>query len=394
MKMKGHAMKKRPMGLPAPMILLFAPLLALWWVDSLRASVPKDDWSSLRTGHEVFVAACATCHGARGAGVDRSFRGFETDPPDFTDCSFSSREKNSDWVGVVTEGGPLKGFSSMMPSFSQVLSREQIEAVVEYAKGFCSEKRWPPGEFNLAKPLYTGKAFPEDEVAFSVSAAADSPFSIEGKLAVATRVGARHQLEAAITGGARQIEMEDEDGQVSQRWGEGAGDIALGWKGVLWHHLPAGTIGSLALDAFLPTGDEKDGFSHGIFLFKPALAIAQIIPFVGFVQLQAGAYLSTRVDVLSHELFWRGAVGHTFRKDGYRRAFTPMVEFLGGTEWSDDAPVEWDVAPQLQIALSRRQHVRLGAGAKMPLTNFDERSIEVKAYLVWDWYDGGFTEGW
>lgn len=387
-------MSHRSLAFRVAVSLICGTVLVLWWVETLQAAVPADDWSSLRTGDQVFAAACATCHGARGRGVDRSIRGFEIDPPDFTDCKFTSREPKTDWVGIATEGGPLKGFSAMMPSFGKVLSRQQLEAAVDHAKGFCPQRRWPPGEFNLAKPLYTGKAFPEDEVALSVSATVNEPVSVMGKFVVAARVGARHQLEAVIEGGAHQIETVYNDGTVSRRWGEGAGDIALAWKGVLWHSLPAGTIGSLSLDVFFPTGDEQDGLSDGIFKLEPALRIGQIVPYVGFIQLQGGAELSTDLDTAPHGVFWRAAVGHTFRRDGYRRAFSPMVEILGSTELEDKAPVDWDIAPQLQIALSKRQHIRLGAGAKLPLTDFDERQIELKAYLIWDWYDGSLSEGW
>lgn len=166
------------------------------------------------------------------------------------------------------------------------------------------------------------------------------------------------------------------------------------WKSVLWHSLRAGTIGSVTLDVFFPTGDKEDGFSEGIFLFEPALAMAQLLPYVGFLQLQGGAELSTQTDDVPHVVFWRVAFGHTFRKGGFGRSWSPMVEVLGATEIADGAAVEWDIVPQLQVALSKRQHIRFAAGVRLPLTDFKERQLEIQAYLIWDWYDGAFTEGW
>jgi mono/diheme cytochrome c family protein len=369
-------------------------LIPLW--GAVAAGGEQDDWSSLKTGKEVYEAACVSCHGPRGTGVDRSLRGFDVDPPDFSDCKFSSREPDMDWYGIAHSGGPTKGFSPLMPAFGSALSREQLEVVVDHVKGYCgdSPRRWPPGEFNLPKALNTGKAFPEDEVAWSISATVEEPVAIEGKFVVAKRVGARHQLEAVIPGGAQQLEYRTVDGDTAYRWGGGAGDIAVAWKSVLWHCLRAGTIGSVALDVFLPTGDERDGFGKGIFAFEPALALGQIIPRVGFIQLHGGAELSTDTDVADHSFFWRAAVGRTFRKGGFGRAWSPMVEVLGSTGLGEDAPVDWDIVPQLQLALSRRQHVRLGAGVRLPLNDFAERQLAIQAYVVWDWYDGGFAEGW
>lgn len=352
------------------------------------------DWSSLRDGRDVFEAACASCHGVRGTGVDRATRGFETDPPDFTDCKFTSREPKNDWVGVATEGGPLKGFDPMMPAFGEALTRAQLEAAVRHAKGFCPERHWPPGEFNLPKALNTGKAFPEDEVLWSLALEPERPAAVNAKLVVARRVGARHQLEAVLPGGLRQVESATGDGRVRRSWAEGAGDLAVAWKSVLWHDLAAGTIGSATLDVFLPTGDEADGFSDGRFAFEPALAMGQIFPGLGFVQLQGGAELSTDTEMAPHGVFWRGAVGRTFRRAGIGRAWSPMVELLGAKELTDGAKVEWDVVPQLQVALSQRQHIRLGAGTALPLTDAGERPWKVQTYVVWDWYDGGLGEGW
>ncbi len=377
-------------------VLLGAALLAPIFGGVLADDAGVDeDWSALKDGREVFEAACATCHGGRGTGTDRAIRGFAVKPPDFTDCEFTSREMTVDWVGIATLGGPVKAFDPLMPAFGKVLSREQIEAAVGHVKAFCPEKRWPPGEFNLPKALNTGKAFPENEVAWEITSTVEEPVAIHGKFVVARRVGARHQLEVAIPGGAQQLDHTSPDGEAGYRWGEGVGDIALAWKGVLWHHLPAGTIGSMALDVFLPTGDVADGFGKGIFSFEPALLIGQIIPGVGFVQLQGGAELSTDPGVAGHALFWRGAVGRTFRQNGgFGRSWSPMVEILGATEIDDGVSPDWDIVPQLQVALSTRQHVRLGLGALLPLTRFEDRQIEVQAYLIWDWYDGGFGEGW
>jgi hypothetical protein len=48
----------------------------------------------------------------------------------------------------------------------------------------------------------------------------------------------------------------------------------------------------------------------------------------------------------------------------------------------------------MQVTLNRRQHVMLNLGVRLPLTNADRRNTLILAYLLWDWFDGGFLAGW
>jgi hypothetical protein len=51
-----------------------------------------------------------------------------------------------------------------MPSFGEALTSKEIDQVVRFVRGFCTEKKWPRGEFNLPPVQFTEKAFPDDEV--------------------------------------------------------------------------------------------------------------------------------------------------------------------------------------------------------------------------------------
>lgn len=359
-----------------------------------RTTDQPDDWSELRTGQQVFRAACATCHGGDGTGGAAVTEGLPITPPDFNDCEFATREPRADWFAIAHDGGPVRGFDRLMPGFGGALSDDQLELAVGHLKSFCPERSWPQGEFNLPRALKTGKAFPEDEILWQLESTVEEPVALEGKFVIEKRIGARNQIEVAVPGGVQQIEYLRADGSAEYRWGGGVGDISLGWKGVLWHALEAGTIGSTGLEVFFPVGDEKDGFSSGIFKLEPFLAIGQLIPGNNFLQLHAGAELSTDTDVAGHELFWRAAVGHTFTQGRFGRAWSPMVEVLGGMELGDEAAPEWSVVPGLQITLSARQHVFLALGAEIPITDFADRQTAVIAYVLWDWFDGGFFEGW
>jgi hypothetical protein len=71
-----------------------------------------------------------------------------------------------------------------------------------------------------------------------------------------------------------------------------------------------------------------------------------------------------------------------------------MIEVLAARELERGAPIAWDVAPQVQVTLSRRQHVMLAVGVRVPVSERAGRSPAVLSYLLWDWYDGGLFAGW
>src|ERR1044072_19876 len=119
----------------------------------------------LKTGKQIFEAACAACHGVDGKGQPQSPLGFEPPAtfPDFSDCSSSSREPDSHWSAMIHEGGSNRGFSPIMPSFREALTTVQIRRVSEYVRTLCADRSWPRGNLNLPRPLFTEKALPEDE---------------------------------------------------------------------------------------------------------------------------------------------------------------------------------------------------------------------------------------
>ena len=51
------------------------------------------------------------CHGADGRGSPPERVGFDVPLPDFTDCSFATREPDGDWFAVAHQGGPVRGFA-------------------------------------------------------------------------------------------------------------------------------------------------------------------------------------------------------------------------------------------------------------------------------------------
>lgn len=341
----------------------------------------------------VYGAACAACHGADGTGAPAEVVAFEEPLPDFTDCSFATREPDADWAAVSHEGGPARGFSTMMPAFGDALSDEQVELALAQVRSFCPDAAWPRGELNLPRPLATEKAYVEDEAVLTVSVATEGPGAVMNEFVYERRFGARNQVEVVVPFGLLE-RTPDGTPAGTDGWSAGLGDIGIGVKRAMLHSLDGGRIFSLGGEIFLPTGDDSDGFGKGTVLFEPFLAFGQLLPADAFLHAQGGLELPADRDVAENEAFWRLAVGRSFTEGRWGRTWSPMVEVLGARELVSGEPVNWDLVPQLQVTLNTRQHVMLNLGVRLPLNQTDTRQTEFIVYLLWDWFDGGFFQGW
>ena len=342
-------------------------------------------------GRVLFLESCATCHGADGTGAEAALVGLPVPPPDFTESSFASREPKGDWAGVVTHGGPLRGFDRLMPAFGDALSREEIDLILDYVQTLYEDKSWPRGEFNLPLALGTEKAFPEDESILKTTVGTGDAGSVMNKFIYEKRFGSQTQIEVVVPFGWH--ELSGPDGPNGD-WGGGLSDVAFAVKRVLFHNLGIGTIASFTLEAILPTGDESDDMGKGFTVFEPFVTVGQILPAGAFFQIQTGMEFPTDKDEAENEGLFRIALGKTFNPGGeWNRAFSPMVEFLGGGEFGG-APWKWDIMPEMQVTLNQRQHIMANFGVRFPLTETEGRDPQLLAYLLWDWFDGGFFEGW
>jgi len=386
-------------GFTAVFLSVSGLLLALSpGMPAMAASIPAyddpgvADLSSLRDGEEIYREACAACHGADGTGVSQEQLGFDLPPPDFTDCNFATREATADWVAVAHDGGPVRAFARFMPAFGKALSETQLRAAVGHVRTFCRSEAWPRGELNLPLPLYTTKAFPEDEVVVRSTVATEGPGSVAIEAIFEKRIGARNQVEVAVPVAWRESRTPEGDGTGD--WRSVLGDIALGYKRVLYADLERGTIVSAAGEVILPTGDEDSGFSSDTVIVEPMLLVGQLLPRGYFVHGQAGLGLSLDTGDAEHEAFWRVAAGRAITEGRWGRRWAPMVELLGSRELASGADTLWDAAPQIQVTLNRRQHVRLGIGARIPLNDTAARDTEARLYVLWDFFDGGLADGW
>jgi len=371
-----------------------AAVLAVVWMHSIAfAQTKAGEPLVLETGEQIFKAGCIGCHGPGGKGQPQSTLGFEPPStfPDFSDCAGSTGEKEFDWKATIHEGGHGRGFSPVMPSFSEALTNEQIDKVVGYLRTLCSDPGWPPGELNFPRAFSTEKAFPESETVLTTAVNATGAPGVSPEITYERRIGAKSQLEFSVPFGFQH--------QDTGSWFGGVGDLVLGFKRVMAFSGKTGSIFSLQGEVNFPTGNASRGLGAGVTTFQTFGMIGQRLPAklhaLDFVQTQFGAALPTHTNDTPKNVYWNTAVGKTFaQNEGFGRIWTPMLEFLSSRDLVDRAKVNWDIVPQMQVSLSKRQHILASVGVQFPANNTMGRSTQVLFYVLWDWFDGGWREGW
>ena len=291
---------------------------------------------NVKNGERIYKAGCIACHGDKGTGAPQTLTDFRRPDtfPDFTRCDQTTPEPNSAWKDVIVSGGPARGFSEIMPAFGELLTSDQIDDVIAYLRTF----------------------------------------------------GVHNQIEVDVP-----VQFQNQN----HTWYGGVGDATLGLKREMWSSLRSGSILSLFGGVIVPSGNKSRGFGTGTTTFETFAAFDQLFSSNTFVQFQAGADLPSNTDIAPQTLFWRTAFGQSFAaKDGLGRLWSPMVEFVAERDLVTGAKTRWDVVPEMQVTISRRQHIRANVGFLKPFTNIAGRQSQVVFYLLWDWADGKLTEGW
>lgn len=337
-------------------------------------------------GQALYAANCAACHGETGSGDRKpSDLGFNFAMPDFTDCSFANREADGDWASIIHRGGRARAFPRQMPAWDKALSDAEIDAVIGYLREKCAKSGWPRGEFNLPLALFTEKAFPEDEAVNITEFNTGGRRSITSTSIFEKRFGPRGQLEVNLP-------ISSFDGGPGIGNQTGIGDIGVAWKQNFLADVDSGTIFSALGEVVLPTGAR--GLGSGTYAFETHGLFAQLLGDY-FVQGDVfGAFPTGKG--LPNEAHANFTLGRTFAQDeGWGRSWSPQLELLTSQEFAPGAKLQWDIVPQLQISLSRRQHILLSIGERFPLNDRGgDRQPQFVFYVIWDWYDAGLLQAW
>jgi hypothetical protein len=361
--------------------------MRIWQFLTVSVLIPTLCFANSEDDAALFEDACAACHGSDGTGRSAEELAFEPLPPDFTDCEFATREQDSDWHAIIHEGGPVRAFDQMMPAFGDALTDDEIDSVLRHVRSFCTDKSWPPGEFNLPRPLYTEKAFPEDEVVITSIVDTGAADAITTQFLFEKRFGALNMIEVSVPLASR----ESITGTGRDR---GIGDIALGFKRALVQNLSSGSIISAGAEVILPTGDDSEGLGKGSTILEPFVTYGRILPDDSFFQAHAFAEFPTN-SALDDELGLRMVFGRTWTSGGpFGRSWSPMIEALFARDLVSAAATNIDLVPQVQVSLNTRQHIMLNVGARIPANHTVGRDVQYGAYVLWDWFDGGLFDGW
>ena len=357
-------------------------------VTAAQAQNPNTEPKPDRTGEQIYRTACAACHGPDGKGQPVSVLGFEPPAafPDFTDCPVSSAEPDLIWLAIVHMGGRVRGESHIMPAFADILTDEEIDRVVQYLHSLCAEPGWPRGELNFPRAFFTEKAFPENEVVFSVNALSSHPRSVENRIDYEHRLGKRAQYEVGVPFNLEQ--------GVAGQWSRGLGDVNLAYRYTFYDSLARGSISAAGAEVTFPTGKENEGLGGGVTIFEAFGMWNQALPRESFVQIHTGFERPANHDIEKNSFYWRTAIGKSYAQNRWGRVWVPMVEVLAAKELDTGTKAEWDLVPQMQVTLSVFQHVRGSIGVRVPVNERETRSKAVMAYLLWDWGDGGFFQLW
>ena len=344
-------------------------------------------------GEYIFKNNCATCHAVDGTGSPTSVIGFSQpfpngdSLPDFTDCPTNTVEGFPDWSSVVHRGGPQRGLDHHMPAFGDALTDEQITSVIHYLWSLCTDKRWPRGDLNFPRAFFTEKAFPESESVWTTGVQTQGAKAVTNDLTYEHRIKQRSQYEVTIPLNFVQMEQ-------AGAWGTGLGDVEFALRRTFYVNHDAENIFAAGGAVTVPTGKENLGLGTGTAVWEPFAMFDQgFADYHGFVQTHFGAMYPGDPTKLARSAYFRTAVGYTIGQDhDFGRIWTPMTEILWSKSKGGDAIV--DIVPQMQVSLSKLQHIKLSVGVSVPATEREGRHPQFLTYFLWDWFDGKLTQYW
>jgi cbb3-type cytochrome c oxidase subunit III len=317
---------------------------------------------------EMWNAWCARCHGNDGRGKV-SEPTVTVEPLDFTDCRIATAEPDADWEVAIAHGGPAVGLSSQMPAFGDVLNADQVQGFVRHIRMFCSEKGWPSGNMNLPRPIFTEKAFPEDEIVLTPIASHNKnrPWEYGMGLVYEKRFGRRAQLEAVLP-------MESVYVSTLDHPETGLGNVEIGLKYALTPHATQYLL-TAGFDVEFTTGGEGRLLDQYSPVYEPYLAAATMVGST-YLQGQLKVELPSPDSFESRATIYNMYVGHD--TSVYPNTWTLGLEVTGENK-------ELWITPQVRKGLTKTGALGAAIGVRLPVTEREENGVAVVGYFLWEY---------
>src|SRR5579863_7024349 len=134
--------------------------LSLLIVGGIAYSILFQD-KHVAQGRRLFNRYCTPCHGTSGQGDGYNAKYLDPHPRDLTDKKeqYMAKLSNQEIYGVIEKGGRGVDLSSMMPSWGNVFSEEEIWSLVAYLRTLHSYKG-EPVKFDKDKPYKSARPRP------------------------------------------------------------------------------------------------------------------------------------------------------------------------------------------------------------------------------------------
>jgi hypothetical protein len=193
------------------------------------------------------------------------------------------------------------------------------------------------------------------------------------------RFGVKNQIEVDVP-----IQFEDQN----HVWYGGIGDATLAMKRVMFSNLDRGSILSLQGGFLIPTGNKARGFGSGTTTFETFAAFDQVFRDT-FIKRNSD-WLPFHTNIAPQSLFQHHYRSKLCGSPAWATLVT-MMEFVATRDLVTGGKTDWDLIPQMQVTISRRQHVRGVWGFAF----LDQCNREAKrsSFICCGTGDGKLTEG-
>lgn len=106
-------------------------------IASHQSATAAGESPKMQATAHLYDTYCAQCHGVQRNGKGVNTVGLSVQPRDHSDTAAMSSLPRDQMIKAIAEGGAAVNKSALMPSWSAVLTREQIEDMADYLIFVC-----------------------------------------------------------------------------------------------------------------------------------------------------------------------------------------------------------------------------------------------------------------